>query len=377
MNRSNEFKDDFNGKGMANIAYGKEISDYGKFLILECLIYYVFNVSKISNELIYDKLKKVIEEVLRMNKSINKSWKYVLDQLMIQSPEGLIAYAIDIFKPERNDLLNRLMLTYGKIKGLSRLEEWFNNFKLNGLSNGINMVIWDDKLSDDSYGVGRIPQPINENIELINYERAVEFLVGSLREFIIENNFYQNNDEKYKLIKPKYKSLPAKEICDKCYKMYCFYYFGSHGANFYEFPSLSLNIKEISLFSQRYPSAIIGGIVNTLKYGTGGQHWVSLTFKNRKAFLICSAGGSFENFQDEGHLRNELTKYGISMQYNPKRIQTSTHECGMYSFLSNYVMVCTDCNLDKTVELIGKDGNQLVNGKNIFDFIRKLALDNN
>lgn len=374
MNSSEKFTDDFNGKGMANIAYGRIISDYGKFIILECLIYYVQNKSP-ADETNFQKLKSVINNLLTSDLSIENAWKQTLEKLEIETPEGLIALAIDIFKPERNDLLNRLMLTYGKIKGLSRLEEWFNNFKLNGLSNGINMVIWDDKLSDDSYGVGRIPEPINEKIELHNYDRYLEFLVGELRAFIIENNFYQNKDEKYKLIKPKFKTVSSKEICDKCYNHYCFYYFGSHGANFYEFPVLSLNIKELSLFSQRYPSAILGGIINTLKYGTGGQHWTSLTIKNRKAFLICSAGGSFENFQDNGELKNQLMKHGFSLQYNPRRIQTSTHECGMYSFLSNYVMLCTDCDLDKTVQLIGEDSENLVSGKNIFDFIRKLALD--
>lgn len=374
MNSSEKFTDDFNGKGMANIAYGRIISDYGKFIILECLIYYVQNKSPVD-ETNFQKFKSVINNLLTSDLSIENAWNQTLEKLEIETPEGLIALAIDIFKPERNDLLNRLMLTYGKIKGLSRLEEWFNNFKLNGLSNGINMVIWDDKLSDDSYGVGRSPEPINEKIELHNYDRYLEFLVGELRAFIIENNFYQNKDEKYKLIKPKFKTVSSKEICDKCYNHYCFYYFGSHGANFYEFPILSLNIKELSLFSQRYPSAILGGIINTLKYGTGGQHWTSLTIKNRKAFLICSAGGSFENFQDNGELKNQLMKHGFSLQYNPRRIQTSTHECGMYSFLSNYVMLCTDCDLDKTVQLIGEDSENLVSGKNIFDFIRKLALD--
>lgn len=374
MNSSEKFTDDFNGKGMANIAYGRIISDYGKFIILECLIYYVQNKSPVD-ETNFQKLKPVINNLLTSDLSIENAWKQTLEKLEIETPEGLIALAIDIFKPERNDLLNRLMLTYGKIKGLSRLEEWFNNFKLNGLSNGINMVIWNDKLSDESYGVGRSPEPINEKIELPDYDRCLEFLVGELRAFIIENNFYQNKDEKYKLIKPKFKTVSSKEICDKCYNHYCFYYFGSHGANFYEFPILSLNIKELSLFSQRYPSAIIGGIINTLKYGTGGQHWTSLTIKNRKAFLICSAGGSFENFQDNGELKNQLMKYGFSLQYNPRRIQTSNHECGMYSFLSNYVMLCTNCDLDKTVQLIGEDSENLVSGKNIFDFIRKLALD--
>ena len=35
MNSSEKFTDDFNGKGMANIAYGRIISDYGKFIIIE------------------------------------------------------------------------------------------------------------------------------------------------------------------------------------------------------------------------------------------------------------------------------------------------------------------------------------------------------
>ena len=39
MNSSEKFTDDFNGKGMANIAYGRIISDYGKFIFLKCINY--------------------------------------------------------------------------------------------------------------------------------------------------------------------------------------------------------------------------------------------------------------------------------------------------------------------------------------------------
>src|SRR5574344_1269838 len=116
MNSSEKFTDDFNGKGMANIAYGRIISDYGKFIILECLIYYVQNKSP-ADETNFQKLKSVINNLLTSDLSIENAWKQTLEKLEIETPEGLIALAIDIFKPERNDLLNRLMLTYGKIKG--------------------------------------------------------------------------------------------------------------------------------------------------------------------------------------------------------------------------------------------------------------------
>ena len=168
-------------------------------------------------------------------------------------------------------------------------------------------------------------------------------------------------------------SKDSQTICDECYKMYPFYYGGAHGSDFYKYSNLSLSFRELSLFTERYPSAIVGYVLNRATYASGnGTHWLSMSMKDKTVYLVDS-GGRDGGFTDNGELSNEIASRGYAREYNPISIQTDDHNCGMFSCLSLYLMLCYDCNIKKTIEAIGVDAKNLVDGKDIDSFTSILA----
>lgn len=367
--------DNFHGEQMSTLTYGKHLHEYGKFIIMEVLIYYCHHPTRIDDQDKYDRLKEVMASILeRKDRSVDELWNELLHGIEVETPEGVMSYAFVAFRPDQNDLLYKTFLTFGKIKPLGNITEWFNNFRLNGISNGMNMVVWQDNDREKTYGVRRNPKPINTGINLHDPDHAVEMLVGTLRRFIIENNLYQTNPV-YRIVEPTFKTMSSIDVCDACYEHYPFYYGGCHGCDFYLYSGISLSISELVQFMKRYPSAIIGYIVNTATYRSGnGKHWMSLTFSDMHSYLVCSGGNSYESFDDGGSLKSALMKKGISMEFNPRTIQVDHSSCGMYSVLSNYLMLCNNCNIAATIDKMGEDCTKLVNGKNIMAFINAIAM---
>ena len=367
--------DDFHGEHMSTLTYGKHLHTYGKFIIMEVLRYYTKHPNRINDSDKKLNLDHALDDIFqKYTTEIDDAWNDLASAIEVKSPEGIMSYAFSAFKPSDGELLYKTFLTFGKIKPLDDANDWFNNFRLNGISNGMNLVVWQDNNKERTYGVRRDPEPLHDDVDLIDASHVVKILVNNLRRFIIENNLYQTNDE-YKLVEPVYETMEDIKVCDECYKHYPFYYGGCHGCDFYRYSTLSLSIDELVQFMKRYPSAIVGYIVNTVTYASGnGKHWMSLTFKNMKANLICSGGKSFNDFEDSGVLNEILTRKGIAKDFNHVQIQKDRSTCGMYSVLSNYLMLCYDCNIKATVHKMGEDCSGLIDGKTIMSFIKAIAL---
>ena len=125
-------------------------------------------------------------------------------------------------------------------------------------------------------------------------------------------------------------------------------------------PEMSMSIQDIKRFIDRYPSAVVGYILNTQTYASGqGEHWVALVFTKGKAKLICSQQSDFTAFHDNEKLHRTLTRLGFGLEYNSKLIQKDDFNCGLYSALSLFEMLCNDCDIHKTVNAIGVNATNI------------------
>ena len=383
---SEPFEDDWYAEGQSTLTYGKKISTYGKFIIMEVMIYYAKN-KKAEKADQATKLKAAVDALLSATGDVDQKWESFMHNLEVHSPEGVMAFAFDTYGKAIDSLLFRTFYTFGKIKPLSSRTEWFDNYRLNGLCNGFNNVLWNDKGRSDCYAVGKTDSngvtsraylPINEMVECANYRRICKHLVGALRKFIIRNNLYQTNDT-YTIIEPKKGDMSYKEICDQCYRTYPFYWAGAHGCDFYlpQFDHIAISLRETREFNDRYPSAIIGWILNTSTYVShNGAHWIAVLAKGSTAYVVDSAGKSLTNMKDGGAFRDELSKCGYTKNYNTETLQSDGYSCGMFAVISCYVMLCNDCDIIATANSISKNGTGLVSGKTITSFTQVLAGSN-
>lgn len=357
--------------GQASLIYGKKLHTYGKFLILEVLLNEIKTISE--NEKL-NKLSLAINKIRNKipSQNIDELWSEFMENINLSTVEELKNLVFEIFEPQKFSLLYSTFYTLSKIPRMKTTESLFDNFRLTNICDGLNLIVWDDKDKTKTYGVRRKFESINENVELKNYEDICRLYVGALRKFIIENNFYQTN-EIYNLIEPKSGNLDYKTICDKCYENYPFYFGGCYTCDFYKFSNISCSISEIVKFSDRYPSAILGYIINTSPSTIPGTHWVSFCLKKSVGYLICSGGHYFTNFLDNGEFKLELIKHNISIRFNPVKIQTDNHSCGMFSVLSLYEMICNNCDIEKTINKIGIDGKNIIPGKKITSFTNILS----
>ena len=140
------FVDDWSGEGQSTLTYGKKISDYGKFIILEVMIYYAKN-KKAEKEDQQQQLKLAVKELLQQQGDINQKWEQFMKDIDVHSAEGVMSFALDTYGKKLDSLLFRTFFTFGKIKPLKSNTEWFDNFRLNGLCNGINNILWNDNVT--------------------------------------------------------------------------------------------------------------------------------------------------------------------------------------------------------------------------------------
>lgn len=361
----------------STLIQGKKIKRYGKY-ILCCVLYYnVQNNKDIHDKEKYEKLKSVIANV-DTSKDIEDIYEGIMKKLSIETPEGLLSYLFYIYKPGPDDLIYKTFNTFCGIRSLTHLTDWFDNFRLNGICSSHNLIMYNNYDKDGVYTVDRpFQNNINKKVEL-DYDRVVKLLVGPLRSFIISNNLYQSNDE-YKIPK-SFITKSNKEICDECYIHYPFYYGGSHGWDVLFIKDMSLTLNEIYKFTCRYPNAIVGYVMNIATYqSNSGKHWVALCFKNKCCYMICSAGSDFFVFDSYNYNSKQITlnellnSQGFGMNYNSTVIQKDNHSCGMFSCLSLYLMMCYDCDISKTVKRIGVNAANIVDNKNIDDFVKIFA----
>lgn len=381
MEGSATFVDDWTSTGQATLTYGKKISEYGKYIIMEVLIYYA------HNKKVDDPAGAVFREAADMiladsSLSISELWSKFTQHLSSHSAEGVMAHAMSVYGKRHTSLLMRTFYTFGKIKPLATTSSWFNNYQLNGICNGINNVVWDDSTCPSCYAVRRKPSDINQAVNCYDYKRICTYLVGRLRMFIVRNSFYQSNAEdgvSYKLTEPKTsaegKMMSYSEICDRCYQFYPFYWAGAHACDFSLFPNLAITIDEVRSFNMRYPSAIVGWILNTATYASrmGGRHWLAFMTKHTNAYVLDSSGKVLTNFRDNGVFRDKIARLGYGLNYGMSSLQEDNFSCGMFSVLSLYLMLCNDCKIEETTKQIGKNGTALMTGKSITSFTQVLA----
>lgn len=379
------FADDYNSS-QSTLAYGKHINRYGKLVVMKALIHIIASADKHDENL--SKLESAFRD---LPSDIDEAWTRVLSKADVRSTEGLCMLAYEAIGCDRNSLLYSLITTYAKVAPLKSETEWFDNFRLTAISNSMNLLIWRDDV-DGVYGVGREPKPIDERFDL-NYARVKRFLVKPLREFIIKQSLFPESlDDAVASRKPSGEAssqvrssggrsvssleLSNKEVCDECYRHYPFFLGGAHGCDVFTMPDSSLSIKEISAFCRRYPSAIVGYILNTETYTSGkGQHWVAIAFSNDRCSLINSTGRGLESFHDGGELANSIRQNFAAINFNPESLQNDGYSCGMFSVISLYMLICFNMDVSEAVNHIGVNGNKISAGRSIYDYTQALALN--
>ena len=188
--------DNYQSEHVSSITYGKKLKPYGKFMILEVSRYMINSNAKVHDEAKHETLKKVIGVLPKLNMSnIDKEFAKVEKELKVHSPEGIMSSLFYIYQPSStsNQLIYQLFLTFGKVRRMESISSWYDNFRLNGLCQGYNLVMWKRYDRDGLYTVERNPQPINKSITGINFHDIQRIFVGALRTFIIVNGYYQDD----------------------------------------------------------------------------------------------------------------------------------------------------------------------------------------
>ena len=188
--------DNYNSEQVSSITYGKKLKPYGKFMILEVSRYMINSNANVHDEAKYGTLKKVISALPKLTMSnIDKEFAKVEKELKVHSPEGIISYLFYIYQPSSssNQLIYQLFLTFGKVRRLESISSWYDNFRLNGLCQGYNLVMWKRNDREGLYTVERDLEPINKSITGLNFHDVQRIFVGALRTFIIVNGYYQDD----------------------------------------------------------------------------------------------------------------------------------------------------------------------------------------
>lgn len=356
-----------------SLLYGKELTNYAKNVLLALIHHLSSNYSQyVDSTAANYKTKKEIHEIFKSQLS-NKQTTFtsLKNSFESKSVECFLAYALLAYQSGKNDLMLRLMYTYGRVLPLTHRTEWFDNYRLNAYGNVLNTIMREHVISEsvqktnNVYTVAHEIKPIDTSVQ-INYNKMVKFLVGSVREYIIKHNLLASDElcsseltlEQILNIQSKAKPLSAKEVCDIAYEHYPFYYGGAHGCDCFDI-DLAPTIDEITKFLSRYPSAKVGFILNTATYKSGrGQHWVALMLSKGVAQLICSQKGDFSNFADGGALLNALRRNNFELKHNSIKFQNDNYSCGMQSAIS-LLQLLQYGSIEATVSSIGEDMSKL------------------
>ena len=317
-----------------SILFGKTITQYAKDIIFNVIKYY--NSKDINGNT--DLKQRIIKYLNKLFNDKELNYDKLMQKFNAQTNECLLGYMLIAYQNENLDLMLRTMYTFGRVLPLDYKTEWFDNYRLNAYGNVLNMVMWKKYDSNDVYTIDEEPKPINKSVQL-PFNKVVKYMVGSLRAFIIDYDLYPNklntqlnggdieaivSPNDYHKIKEMVsdggKNKTAEEICDECYTHYPFYFGGSHGCDVFSL-GMTLTIKEIKMFLDRYPSARIGYILNTATYRSGkGEHWVALEFTQGRAKLICSQQSDFSVFHDSGVLRRSIHEICYGEEWNNRLI---------------------------------------------------------
>ena len=88
--------------------------------------------------------------------------------------------------------------------------------------------------------------------------------------------------------------------------------------------------------------------------------------------MICSQGGDFTSFIADNEqfifqdskttFLHDLEENGFGLNFNETTIQRDTFNCGIYSLLSLYYLICTK-DIQSAVKNIGVNGQNIARGK--------------
>lgn len=376
-----------------SILFGKTITQYAKDVIFNVIKYY--NNKDISGNT--DLKRRIIKYLNKLFNDKELNYDKLMQKFNAQTNECLLGYMLIAYQNENLDLMLRTMYTFGRVLPLDYKTEWFDNYRLNAYGNVLNMVMWKKYDSKDVYTIDEEPKPINKSVQL-PFNKVVKYMVGSLRAFIIDHELYPNkSSELHKqlnggdieaIVSPSNyhkmketatdegKNKTAEEICDECYMHYPFYFGGSHGCDVFSL-GMTLTIKEIKMFLDRYPSARVGYILNTATYKSGkGEHWVALEFTQGKAKMICSQQSDFSVFHDGGVLRRSIHEICYGEEWNNRLIQLDSYACGCYSAIG-LLQLLRFGQIDKAVDAIGVNmenlGKDVGKASNVEIVIDKIA----
>lgn len=314
-----------------------------------------------------------------------------VDELMRSIPgcdsyESLMAHMF-VAWPATHDLLKIAAAVNTRVPPFTKRGEWFDNFRLNNYGYQLATVMFNefDKADANTYVVANpAPADMNESVMLIDPIECVKYLVNSYRLFEwYARDFSVHDVNKYKNFFKYYDSIDdveAQKICDAIYMRHPFHFGGAHGCDVFEIGKTP-NWNALAAFTSRYPSSMIGYILNTETYASGrGQHWVAFVLKDNMAYLLCSQASSFSCFNDGSKLFRHLTTGNggahkiFGTVYNDVVIQSDNYNCGtlssiaLYSCIVNYSRNGGRLNIGEIIEYMGRDARNLHPGG--ADFIR-------
>lgn len=373
-----EFKieDTYENYNTRTLLYGKELNTYYKNILFEVYKYYNYkDMSRDGSYVSTERKQQIIKFLHKVFERKDLNYDKLMQCFGAKTHECLLAYMLIAFKTETKnlDLILRCMYTYGRVLPFDSKNEWFDNYRLNNYGNPLNMVMWKKYDSEHIYTIDVYePKPINSSVKL-NFNDVIKFLVGSLRAFIINNNLYPGCVKRSSNAGEQNRKLTAEQICDECYLHYPYYYGGAHGCDVFDI-GLTLTLEEITKFLNRYPSARVGYILNTATYKSGkGEHWVALELTKGKAKMICSQQSDFTVFHDGGVLDSKLKRLLYGQEWNTKRLQNDSYNCGIFSSLALYEMLCHNSDIYASVEAIGENASNIKRGVDIDDIREKLV----
>lgn len=352
--------------------------------------------------------------------------------------ECLLLHAATTYGLTPKSLLMDTIAIHSRVKKLNDKDEWFDNFTLNSYLLQLSTIVYSeyDELTNDEFiksitfkpgsmnltggTIKSKPISANQLIHSMLVKHKTKTLTGGLnstdlnqigttrinepnQSSIVKSNSQTNVRHNIKLTNPKellyhlgneyrtfiefgltkndYQTLDdtkITEMLDKLVDKYPYFTGLTHGCDVFtsNYRDKSVSINDIKEFCSRYPTSIVGYILNTETYASGrGQHWVSLIFKNQSCYLICSQGSSFSCFK-EPTLYKEI-KSNFAVDYNTKTIQVDSSSCGLYSVLVNLVSILLsggtrDFDIRAIVDKIGLNAKN-INSDGIYAIKKKIC----
>lgn len=172
---------------------GKTFTEYYKRILLEVIRYYSLKEFRGETET----ERKIIEYVQHV---FDTKPDITYDELMklfhATTNECMLAYILVAYNNENISIILHCMYTFCRVLPFDSSTEWYDNYRLNNYGHPLNMIMWNDYDSEDTYTISqRFPNDINTSVSL-DFNRIVKRLVGPLRAFIIDHDLYPTKGNK-------------------------------------------------------------------------------------------------------------------------------------------------------------------------------------